>query len=466
MKMFNFVDNNSDKMLLKSLKDKAGLVQVQRTVQGQHGSYTRRQWVKASDIQDSDKVISQVNKDPKELKGRNAHEDGNDKARLNSLRFRRGLVVSTTVDTQDGPKKVTGEIISTKLNESDTDYKDIQKLGLQVTIRNGHGQEFTKIVNGKDDIKTLSKEAAEKKLGKKFFSKTYYLKTNPKVSFTEKEIMESYRKNSVSNKTFDDYIKEHCFVSDGYSTTDKGYRDEHGNYTKERQQLHNDIIKSYVDKADDPPKGEAPTCYLFGGGSASGKSSVVNPIMSKIAESLGVHFESVDSDAIKEKIPEYDAFKNQNTETAAFRVHDESSEVANMTVDELIKSGKCFAFDGTMKNEKKYNALIDKLKQNGYKIKIIGVDIPTEDALRRADARAAHTGRKVPHGIIKGAHGGFATTFPKIMDRVDDYFLYDNSQERGKPPTLIRSRDGVHDEKLWDRFVKKGEDYVASKNKK
>lgn len=42
--------------LSKSL-DKTKLVQVQRTVQGKHGQYQRMQWVKPSDVKDTDKVI-------------------------------------------------------------------------------------------------------------------------------------------------------------------------------------------------------------------------------------------------------------------------------------------------------------------------------------------------------------------------------------------------------------------------
>ena len=42
--------------LNKSL-DKTRLVQVQRTVQGKNGQYTRMQWVKPSDVKDTDKVV-------------------------------------------------------------------------------------------------------------------------------------------------------------------------------------------------------------------------------------------------------------------------------------------------------------------------------------------------------------------------------------------------------------------------
>ena len=75
MRLNEFIRGDADSELMKSLyqtctdsgkepsedllkaMDKAGLVQVQRTVSGKHGTYTRMQWVKASDVKDSDKVV-------------------------------------------------------------------------------------------------------------------------------------------------------------------------------------------------------------------------------------------------------------------------------------------------------------------------------------------------------------------------------------------------------------------------
>ena len=79
MKLNNFIQGTADEELMKSLykgcidsgkeppeelvkaMDKAGLVQVQRTVNGKHGTFTRMQWVKASDVKDSDKVVGKKN---------------------------------------------------------------------------------------------------------------------------------------------------------------------------------------------------------------------------------------------------------------------------------------------------------------------------------------------------------------------------------------------------------------------
>lgn len=69
MSLFEFTNGGSDEALLKSLnhneyedlekglKNKAGLVQRQVTVNGKNGTHTRMQWVKASDVKKTDVVI-------------------------------------------------------------------------------------------------------------------------------------------------------------------------------------------------------------------------------------------------------------------------------------------------------------------------------------------------------------------------------------------------------------------------
>lgn len=86
MKLNTFIHGTADEELMKSMykdyidsgkeppeelmkaMDKAGLVQVQRTVNGKHGQYTRMQWVKSSDVKDSDKVVGKKNDEPDEDK--------------------------------------------------------------------------------------------------------------------------------------------------------------------------------------------------------------------------------------------------------------------------------------------------------------------------------------------------------------------------------------------------------------
>ena len=103
---------------------------------------------------------------------------------------------------------------------------------------------------------------------------------------------------------------------------------------------------------------------------------------------------------------------------------------------------------------KKYKKIIEHLKEKGYEVRVVGADVPLEEAYKRSDARAKHTGRTVPKSIIEGSHTGFSAAFEEIASMADDYELYDNS---GEFPVLITDKTGIKDQKLWDAFQKKGE---------
>lgn len=258
------------------------------------------------------------------------------------------------------------------------------------------------------------------------------------------------------------FVKEHFFISDGTTQTEQMYK-VNGKYTPERMKLHKAIVQQIVDSATKPPAGKKPIAILMGGGSASGKGTVrkgaVLPALSALGATPGI----CDSDDIKESMPEYSTFKDQSKASAAWRAHEESSDICNEAIDALVKEGKNLLFDGTMKNYAKYMGVIDKLHKAGYEVRIVGVDVPLNEAIVRSDKRAEHTGRTVPHSIIQGSHGGFSLTLPKLIDKVDSYVLYDNSGEGGA--TLMASSDtGVVNQGAYDTFIKKGTDYAGLKN--
>lgn len=465
-----FVDNHSDLNLVKSM-NKSGLVQVQRTVNGKYGTYTRMQWVKASDVQSTDRVTNVPGYPMKQSEAdeRNRIEERNLEAKAHSVKYRKGTVVEIVVrDKKKQTRKVTGVVVSalTTGNSSKQFTGVHETTGTSIQVEDSRGHVYSiNSMHPKAQINKVSKSVAKRFLGHKIFPHEYFIKNgNDSHAFTEEEVIQYYNNHVTDTKvTFDTFVRQTFFESNGYNETMHTYKQPNGEYIPTRQKLHQQIIQELVDAAGTPAEGERPVCFLFGGGSASGKSSVVNPIMKDAVADLGVNFARVDSDEIKKSIPEYVAFQKQNADKAAFRVHNESSDIANAANDALIAAGKCFAFDGTMKSESKYVDLINKLKEAGYIISIIGVDIPTQEAIARSEKRAKETNRSVPVGIIKGSHGGFADTFPKIKDLVDEYQLYDNSQPEGQAATLICDKSGVKNEELWERFIKKGQDYVKSK---
>ncbi|PEE69044.1 zeta toxin family protein [Bacillus thuringiensis] len=232
-----------------------------------------------------------------------------------------------------------------------------------------------------------------------------------------------------------------------------------GEYTIERKLLHNEIIESFLKgQLQQEQESEA---ILLGGGSAAGKSSI-GELVIKGYKLQKQNMIWIDPDKIKEKIPEYqDAMESKDIESmkqAAFLVHDESSDITMKLLKICMKRKLNFMYDGTMKNEVKYIKLIQQLRQAGFSIKAIIVDVPIKVALERSNMRFKVTGRLVPKHIIEQSHMRVATTFSKIKDLIDCYTLYDNT---GKEPEVFalkeskRVKEIIVDESRNDQFYEK-----------
>ncbi|WP_412094684.1 zeta toxin family protein [Bacillus atrophaeus] len=70
----------------------------------------------------------------------------------------------------------------------------------------------------------------------------------------------------------------------------------------------------------------------------------------------------MDSDEIKEHIPEYKQFQKEHPLLAARYVHDESSDISSSLLQQTINDGIALIYDGTMKNLEKYQNIIQDLK--------------------------------------------------------------------------------------------------------
>lgn len=291
-------------------------------------------------------------------------------------------------------------------------------------------------------------------------SNNHYISPRTYQSYSLQEVTDKFTKMSPQYKqnfhNLEDFVKQRFFVSNGSTTTSDKYRFRNGRYNDKRfQTVHLPIIQDILKHADKPPAGKKPVCFLYGGGSASGKSTVINNIVKPILDKTGLKFAELDCDALKEKFPEFSIFSQENQTTAFMRLHRESSDLTNECMDVLIKGGRCFTWDGCMGDVTRYQKLIDRLKKANYEIHIVGVTVPTEIAIQRAKSR----NRKVPDDIIRRSHAGFATAFPQIIKMgVDSYSLYDNSQPAGESNQCIINSNGIQNPEMYTKFLQKGYD--------
>lgn len=220
---------------------------------------------------------------------------------------------------------------------------------------------------------------------------------------------------------------------------------ENGNYYGYRETLHESILNQALKKGETSKK---PIAVLVGGGTASGKSTVLNKEIMPIFQENKVKVVMIDADDFKNQLPEYGSFKRKNTKSAAFRVHEESADLTEIAIDRSIKQKKNLIFDGTMKNKPKYKKLMKRLRKNGYKVSIVVVIVPVEIAKQRARERAKRTGRFVPMSVVEKSHAGVPATFKAIKKDADNYVVYDTTDTTVK----IAENDIIYNKQKYKKF--------------
>ena len=198
-----------------------------------------------------------------------------------------------------------------------------------------------------------------------------------------------------------------------------------GDYPADRKLLHEKIMGEYFDHVQAPAKGQKPMAILMAGGTAAGKSTILRHHMD---EEMMNQFVMVDPDGIKEKLPEYKEATKGSARNAAVMVHEESSDIAKNLRQRAIDAGKNVVIDGTMKDPHKYGKLIDSLKEKGYDVNVIFVDIDIDQAIHFAKKRAEHTGRWVPPALMREIYPASRASFLKLKDKADHFKVYDRRQ--------------------------------------
>ena len=236
-----------------------------------------------------------------------------------------------------------------------------------------------------------------------------------------------------------------------------------GAWLPSRAALHDDIID---DVTRGVTKSDKPTVYMMGGGPATGKTTVIDSGAVKVPKTNRV---LIDPDDMKARLPEYQPLVKRGDEWAASYVHEESSYLSKVALSKATKAGNDIHFDGTGDNTIESLAKkVADMRADGHRVVANYVSLPTDLAVENAAGRALKTGRKVPENYIRSVHVNVSKVFPEALKRglFDEATLYDTSI-KGAPRLVLTYKNGVtkvHDQKLWDDFLKKADEpTVANK---
>lgn len=203
--------------------------------------------------------------------------------------------------------------------------------------------------------------------------------------------------------------------------------DVNGNYTPERQALHEKFIQAKLNPNAAAPKGTAPKLVFLLGAPGSGKGTSGKPIAEKIA---GEHT-YVNADDAKQSLPGYRGWN-------AGLFQEESSDMTEK--DLMYEAGKRrhnMIFDATGGNAEKIRGMIDSYSKLGYECHVVNVQVQRKTSIERAVGRfgrgtakapPGHTGRFVPPGYVKTQWGKSPISTYRISDHpnVKSMWLVDN----------------------------------------
>jgi predicted ABC-type ATPase len=242
-------------------------------------------------------------------------------------------------------------------------------------------------------------------------------------------------------------------------TREKFMLSEGGGYTAERTALHREIVEEFLSKGEPVPLDETPSATFLAGGSGAGKSTVKRTLQAE--GRFPTKAVDIDPDAIKERLPEYQRAVEVSDKYGARIVHEESSDIAKMVLEEAKARRMNVVIDGTGDSEPgKFVGKIEQQAAAGYDVDVVMVDIPTDEAVVRAQARFERSGRYVPEKVIRQIHGDVAARFTEWRDSpaVRRWELWANE---GKPPVLVAEKmpgfgTVVRQPRRYREFLKKG----------
>lgn len=200
---------------------------------------------------------------------------------------------------------------------------------------------------------------------------------------------------------------------------------QNGQYSEYRQMLHQNIINDLIGNIQ--PPADQPLVIFLGGGSASGKTSISKLLLQTFADD-NEHVIHIDSDAIKSVLPERDSFLQQDPNTAASRLHEESSDIAEALFVKSLEKNINILLDGTMKSAERAERLIGLARSHDYKVSVVVADVSLDEALSRAEKRFIIEQRRVPESVIRESHQMVPMTIKKIENQVDSLYLYDTTE--------------------------------------
>ena len=115
-----------------------------------------------------------------------------------------------------------------------------------------------------------------------------------------------------------------------------------------------------------------------------------------------IRFIKIDPDMIKGELPELSGYMRSDPESAATKVHRESTMMSDVLFEHALMDSLPMLVDGSLRDVEWYRGLFRRIRNEypKYRIAIVHVNASRDTIYQRADSRAELTGRVVPRELL------------------------------------------------------------------
>ena len=203
--------------------------------------------------------------------------------------------------------------------------------------------------------------------------------------------------------------------------------------TPERNKIRAAIVQQMLQGA---VKGRR--AFVVIGGPGSGKSSLRADLLASQWNAV-----TADPDAAKRLLPEWNTMEHAG---ASMFLHEESSQINRDVITSAMREGDNLVIPKVGDNPQKIEQLVSALDKHGYTVTLSLVDLPTEEAVRRNEARKAGGGHGPSAQYVRDVDSKPAFTYRALKTHpgVDFYEHFSSAGPPSDPTRLVERGANPH----------------------
>lgn len=232
----------------------------------------------------------------------------------------------------------------------------------------------------------------------------------------------------------------------------------HHKLALKRQHLQDTILQRVVNSASKLPNEKRPWIVFTAGAMGVGKGYVISNLHTAGLFPLG-SFLKVDPDMLKQELPEMPGYLRQDKESAATKLHRESTQMADILFEYALLNEIPLLVDGSLRDVDYYQTLFDRIREKHPQYRIAIIHVIADGALihQRAKEREKLTGRAVPKDLLNASIEQVPRSVEILSKKVDALHVISNNE--GSPVKLesaeIRNGNALaHAPTSWIEFAK------------